>query len=185
MTVHAFVDESERGDRYLLTAAIVDPGDLGRLRQLLRGLLMRGQVELHFYKEKEARRRQIADAIVRAGARVWIYSAPIPRGRGGAERARQACLARLIKDLRKVSAHRLVLDSRQDIDINDQQTIRHAIGPWPKGVALTYEHTNSRSEALLWLADAIGWCYGAGNPWRARVSAAVAEVIEVELDEKA
>jgi hypothetical protein len=181
MPVHAFVDESERNGTYLLTAAVVDPGDLGRLRQLLRGLLLPRQVELHFQKEKDPRRRQVADAIVRSGARARIYTCPIPRDRGGAELARQACVARLVADLLDLGAHRLVLDSRQAVDINDEQTIRRVIGPFPGKTALTYEHTNSRSEELLWLADALGWCYGAGNPWRTRVEAAIAEVVKLDV----
>lgn len=184
MTVHAFVDESERNRTYLLTVAIVDPGDLTRFRRLLRGLLLPGQRELHFQKEKEPRRRQVADSIVRAGVGVRIYTAPIPRGRGGAERARQTCLAALVADLAEMNAHRLVLDSRRGDDIHDQQTIRRVLGPKPEKTALTYEHVESGVEVLLWLADTVGWCYGAGNPWRSRVRAAVVEVVNTEVQEK-
>jgi hypothetical protein len=64
VTVHAFVDESARPPQYLIAAAIVEPSRVRLLRQSMRGLLMQGQRELHFKKEKPIRRRALADPIV-------------------------------------------------------------------------------------------------------------------------
>jgi hypothetical protein len=52
VTVHAFVDESARPPRYLVSAAIVEPAHVRRLRQSMRALLLPGQREPHFKKEK-------------------------------------------------------------------------------------------------------------------------------------
>ena len=57
MTVHAFVDESRHGSRYFVAAAIARPQNLRPLRRDLRSLLLPGQRELHFKKEKEPRRQ--------------------------------------------------------------------------------------------------------------------------------
>jgi hypothetical protein len=108
MSVHAFADESERRNRYVITAAVVDPSQLVSSRKVLRGMLLAGQKELHFKKESPQRRRLLVDAIVRTGVQVWIYTAPVVSRRS--EAARHACLARLVEDLVAVGAHRLVLD---------------------------------------------------------------------------
>jgi hypothetical protein len=90
--VHAFVDESRRGDTYLVVAALVDPRDLKKLRKLLSGLLFAGQRELHFKKETPQRRRLIISALVDAGAEAHVYLSPCGRAD---EEARQACLSQL------------------------------------------------------------------------------------------
>jgi hypothetical protein len=175
VSVHAFVDESFRDSRYLLTAALVDPRDLRRLRQLMRGLLLPGQRELHFQKEKPQRRRQLADRIVAGGVQVNVYAADCDRR--GQETARAACLRHLVNDLLTLDAHRLVLDSRRDRDVFDARTIRAALGSLPSHTHLTYEHLEN-SEPLLWIADVIGWCHGAGGDWRRQVAPTVTAVID-------
>lgn len=177
VSVHAFVDESIRGKLYLISAAIVDPGDLARLRRELRSHLLSGQRELHFKKEKPPRKRQLADRIVGAGVKVRIYTAGCGRS---FEIARQACLARLVGELINMGAHRLVLDERAERDKIDAHTLRNALGPKPSIRQLTYEHLDSTSEPLLWIPDAIGWCYGAGNDWRRRISPAVIAVTDCD-----
>jgi uncharacterized protein DUF3800 len=157
MPVHAFVDESRRGSMYLIAAAVVTPPKLKLLRRDVRGLLLPGQRELHFNNEKVPRRRQLADAIARLPVEVLIYMCPC---RNVAEPARQACMARLTADLLSRSAHRLVIDSREELDARDDQTIRRVIARHPHQHELTYEHLNSTSECLLWLADATAWCLG-------------------------
>ncbi len=74
MTVHAFVDESARPPRYLISAAIVEPAQVRRLRQSMGSLLRPGQRELHFYKEKPVRRRSLADSVARMPVEVAIYT---------------------------------------------------------------------------------------------------------------
>lgn len=55
------MDESTRGESYLLCAAIVEPTQLRTLRKQVTGLLLPGQHELHFHNEKEPRKRVLAD----------------------------------------------------------------------------------------------------------------------------
>ncbi|GAB3468341.1 DUF3800 domain-containing protein [Actinophytocola sediminis] len=177
MTVHAFVDESARPPRYLITAAIVEPANVRRLRQALRALLRPGQRELHFYKERPAHRRQLADTIARLPVEVTVYLRTWHRDY---EPARQDCLARLVGDLLSRQAHRLVIDSRNEQDIYDERTLRRFLGPHPSGSELVYEHVDSTSEALLWIADIAGWCYGAGGEWRKRIDPVVSRVVDVD-----
>lgn len=160
MSLHAFVDESARGQLYLVTAALIDPADLVRLRKELRSLLLPGQRELHFKKEKPPRRRQLADRIVAAGTRARIYTACC---HDVEEAARQLCLGHLVRDLIAGRAHRLVLDGREGRegrDVLDARTLRAALGPKPRHGGLVYEHFEQhpgttpvdrrRSRLVLW-----------------------------------
>ncbi|MBM7786230.1 hypothetical protein [Tenggerimyces flavus] len=169
MTVHAFVDETRRGSTYYLVCALVDPAAVTRLRRIMRELLLRGQSELHFAKENGSRRRQIVDRLVSTELfRIRIYSADCATGE---ENARQRCMASLAGDLVEAGAQRLVLDTRAGRDRHDQLTLRRRLGAHPSQTNVTYEHVDSRHEPLIWVADAIGWCYGAGGEWRQRVLA--------------
>jgi len=176
MTVHAFVDESRRGSHYIVAVALVEPGNLRLLRRDLRGLLRPGQRELHFNDQKDPQRRVLADAIARLPVEVRIYRRCIDRY---AEPARQVCIDRLVCDLLTDGAHRLVLDSRAQLDAKDEATIWAAIRRHPHRTRLVFEHFDSASEAVLWVADATAWCFGAGGAWRRRVDPIVREVIDV------
>ncbi len=176
MTLHAFVDESRRCDRYLLAAALVDPGSLARVRKLLRGLLLPGQRELHFKKETPARWKTIISALVAARVEVNIYTQDC---RAGDEAARQECVRRLTDDLLDLRAVRVVLDSRDDRDRHDKLTIRRALGKRPRDTCLVYEHVSSTQEQILWVSDAVAWCFGAGGDWLRRVQPVVGGVIDL------
>ncbi|MEU4763872.1 hypothetical protein AB0H12_11490 [Actinosynnema sp. NPDC023794] len=177
MSVHAFVDESRRNDTYYLAAAIVQPGDLKRLRSGLRGLLFPEQRELHFFKEKPARRRLLLSSVADSGARVDIYRTNCRRSE---ERARQDCLARLTDDLLDVEGHRLVFDSRQERDLFDMRTIRHVPAKRPGESPLVYEDVTSVSEPLLWPADIGAWCHGAGGDWARRAAPLMGSVVRLD-----
>lgn len=177
MTVHAFVDESARNGRYLIAAAIVDPSKVRQLRQSMSRLLLPGQRELHFYREKPVRRRQLADAIARLPVEVHIYARSWTRYD---EPVRQQCFARLVADLLHRQAHRLVIDSRSNKDVHDERTLRRLLGPHPSTSELVYEHVDSASESLLWIADIVAWCHGAGRDWRKRVDPITTAVIDLD-----
>src|SRR5262249_32661603 len=170
VTLHAFADESCRGGRYLLAVAVVDPAELAATRRLVRSLLLPGQRELHCKKESPAPRRPIISPLGAAQGRAWMY---LRRSDGDEEQARQYCLDRLVTDMVKAGAQRLVLDSREDRDRYDEGTIRAVLGNRPRESGLTYEHLDSTHELLLGVADVVAWCYGAGGDWRRRVGPAV------------
>ncbi|MGQ0840366.1 hypothetical protein [Actinokineospora sp.] len=176
MSLHVFVDESCRRDRYLIAAASLDPGQLAGARKLLRSLLLPGQHELHFKKETPQRRRMVLSRLVDAGVRCRIYVADCAMGH---EQARQACLARLTEDILAAEAHRLVLDSRDRRDRFDAATIRAVLGKVARDSCLVYEHLCSHQEELLWVADAAAWAFGAGGDWLRRIAPLVTEVVTV------
>lgn len=177
MPVHAFADESRRGCRYTVVAAIAMPRNLRHLRRDLRGLLLPGQRELHFKKEKEPRQRQLAAAICRLPVEVHVYQRSCERSD---EPARQACIQRLTQDLLDRGAHRLAIDSRSNRDVKDEATIHKVIDRHAHSVPLVYEHLSSTSEPLLWVADSAAWCFSAGGHWRQRIKAIVGAVTNLD-----
>jgi uncharacterized protein DUF3800 len=177
MTVHAFVDESRRGSTYFVAGAIAIPADLRQLRRELNGLLLPRQRELHFHTEKDPRRRGLADAIARLPAEVQIYTRSCERSD---EPARQKCLEQVIRDLLDRGAHRLVIDSRSHRDKSDEATIRGVVARHPHTVPLVYEHLESTSEPMLWIADAAAWCFKRGGQWRKRIDQIISGVIDLD-----
>lgn len=176
VTVHAFVDESARPPQYLIAAAIVEPSQVRLLRQSMRALLMPGQRELHFKKERPVRRRALADAVARLPVELCLYTKSC---RKPDEPVRQTCLVQLVGDLLARQAHRLVIDTRNEQDIHDERTLRHLLGTHPSASRLVYEHVDSTSESLLWIADIVAWCFGAGREWRKRIDPVVSTVAEL------
>jgi hypothetical protein len=157
---------------------VVSPGDLAKTRRAMRGLLVPGA---HFAKEKDSRRRTVADSVARLPIRVNIYTCACVRL---CESARQSCLSRLAEDLLVQGAQRMVLGTRNtlrggDRDRHDRETIRAVLGERPSDTELVYEHMSSTSEELLWVADVAGWCWGMGGAWRRRISPIMATEVSV------
>ena len=175
VSLQAFVDESRRNDRYLLAVAIIHPRDLTRLRKLLRSLLLPGQKEVHFHNEKNDRRKIVLSRLVTCGPLVHVYQRTCSSKE---EHARQECLVAVMVDLTAMGVSRLVLDTRQERDWHDKQTIRAVLGGAKE--TFLYEHVPSSQEQLLWIVDVVAWCYGAGGEWRRRVTPLVARVIDLD-----
>lgn len=154
----------------------MEPSRVRLLRQSMRALLMPGQRELHFKKEKPLRRRCLADAIARLPVEVCVYSRSWHQHD---EPARQECMTHLVHDLLARQAHRLVIDTRNIRDAHDERTLRRALGPLPSTSQLVYEHVDSTSESLLWIADVAAWCFGAGREWRKRIDPIVTTVVDL------
>ncbi len=176
MPVHAFIDESVRDQRYLLCMTLVPPAQLAPSRRELTALLLPGARELHFKKEKEPRRRQLIDRIAALEVTTILYLGSCTRKTE--EETRQKCLEHAVADLLAKNAHRLVLDSRDHRDVHDRRTLQQALGYRPSKTELTYEHLNSTAEPLLWISDAVGWCFGAGGHWRRKAVRLIDAIIE-------
>jgi hypothetical protein len=173
VTSHAFVDESSRGNRYLLCAVTVDNNRLSEVRRLARGLCVPGQRRWHFVSESGRRRKFILDSLVRSDAiRALVYV-----GTGAPVSVRRECLTTLVYDLLDRKASRLLIESQQGQDPRDQRCI---IGALQKaGGELDYAHLWPHQEPGLWLPDAVAWAYGAGDQWRRRVEPMIELVRDV------
>ncbi|HEX6342903.1 hypothetical protein [Umezawaea sp.] len=151
-------------------------GDPARPRKLLRSLLLPGQKEVHFHNEKNDRRKIVLSRLVVSGALVHVYQRTCATGE---ERARQECLVAVVVDLTALGVARMVLDTRRERDRHDKRTIRAVLGKEAKE-PVVHEHVVSGQEQMLWIADVVAWCYGAGGGWRRRVTPLVARVVDLD-----
>lgn len=92
---------------------------------------------------------------------------------------RQRCIDEAVRDLVTLRARRVVIDSREEQDRHDEATIYRALGGKPSATGVTYEHLKSTATPLLWIPDAIAWCYGAGGNWRQRVEPTIKKVVDL------
>jgi hypothetical protein len=52
----------------------------------------------------------------------------------------------------------------------DRRDIRNALLAIDRESSLTYNHEDPAGKPMLWVADAIAWCGGAGGTWRAQIA---------------
>lgn len=175
MKAHLFVDESKSG-AYLLVVACALPAELAPSRRRMNQLLLPGQRRLHFTSERDSRRHQIVDCILELGVRATIYQGP-QEVRELA--ARQACIERLGRDAIAQSAELIVFEVDDSLIDHDRRTLRRVL-LGPDGQPLVrYEHLRPHEESLLWIPDAIAWCWAKGGSWRKLVVPAVDGVVKL------
>jgi hypothetical protein len=145
VSAHVFVDETqERG--YLIAAAAVLPGGLPAARQTMRSLILPRQRRIHFFKESDARRKQILSVIIGLAPQVVMYDASSHRT---AKTARPACLAALVKDLAAMNAARLVLELDESVVAVDKKVLYREIHAQGVNAELRYDHLRAAQECLL------------------------------------
>jgi hypothetical protein len=164
VSAQAFVDESARGRAYYVCAAIIADGDVGSVRQSARRLCLPGQRRWHFAQERDSRRRQIIEMLVRSGQ----LQALIFHGKGSDTAIRADSFARMVPPLREHAVTHLVIESRQGRDQADRQALLATLRA--QRLDLRYEHMPPHADPLLWAANAIAWCASAGGVWRERLA---------------
>ncbi|WP_020386038.1 hypothetical protein [Kribbella catacumbae] len=110
------------------------------------------------------RKKQILDAIGATGATARIYVGP-----SGLREldARRLCLERLFADLTAMGSRKLVIELDESLVDHDRRWLFAA-----KRVSnsdLEYDHLRAHEECLLWIADAVAWCWAAKGSWRERI----------------
>lgn len=170
---HAFLDESRRGPTYLVALIVVEGRFCNEKRTAMRKLAKPGQRRLHFNDESDRRRREVLARIADLGLRGRLWHC-----RDGHDiAARHVCLSAVVPRLIDLGVSRLVLESCQHQDARDRRTLAEAVRK--AGGELSYEHFRPAEDALLWVSDALAWCYGAGGEWRRRAGALLDEVVDL------
>ena len=137
----AFVDESIRGDRYIMSCVLAEARALRDLRLSMEELALHGQV--HFRKESVRRRPMLIATI--SVLPVEAFAVVVKRAPGVShEDARRDCLSAIVNTLQERGVPRLTLD-RTTVAAVDAQTIRRARRREP---LLTFEHRASRDEPI-------------------------------------
>ena len=171
----AFVDESIRGQRYLLGCVLVEARSLASTRLELNGLT-EARRRIHFHNESTKRRRELLIAIAEMPVSAVVFVSKAKQGVREHD-ARTACLSNLVRMLQVDAVQRLVIESRQD-DRSDVAVIERARTREPRPV---FEHRRPVDDPMLWIADAVTWAVGAGREWRDLIEPVLGDVRNVTL----
>ena len=169
----AFVDESIRGQRYLMGCVLVEARHLPTTRAAVAAMPTRGR-RLHFNNEDDPQRRLLLSAFAELPVQAFVVVCH--RKHGITEfAAREACLAAIVTEVQALHADRLVVETRQD-DREDARIIARVRQPQPP---LVFEHRAARREPILGLADGITWAVGAGTTWQSLIEPILQQVTEL------
>jgi hypothetical protein len=172
---HVFIDEGKaRG--YLMVAAFVTPFELGDLRKVMRSHLLRGQRRIHFNHEGNPRRKLIINALTDTSVRCRVYQA-VPGVRD--IEARSSCMTSIARDTRSLDVELIVIERDDPAVSRDLEILRKVQTHPPTDSLIRYEHRRPHEECLLWIPDAVAWCWGRGGEWRKRVFSIIENVEEV------
>ena len=124
---------------------------------------------MHFTKEAPARRRKIVSVVGEINPTVRLYRAE----RNDAP-SRRRCLAAIVRDAAP-AAERLVVERDESTADFDRRTLFEAVREFGCAATLTYAVSPAHSDPLLWVPDAVAWCWTAGGEWRGAVAAMCVE----------
>ena len=167
-----FVDESEVGG-YSMTAVLIRLSDVQDARRVLRRHLKGTQRAMHFTKERDAVRRAFLDDVISLPIKVQVHTT-----RSKAREARAACLRSIVRAADLALCVSILLDQDDSVLRSDNRVPREAVGPSREG---TYDHLHDHEEPLLWLPDAISWCWNKGGQWARSLDGMDVKVIKVEV----
>jgi hypothetical protein len=156
---HAFVDES-KAKGYYIAAAVISPSDVAAARSTISGLRHKGSGSVHFKSEKDSMRQSFLKGVVPTGAQTFIYVVKDKPDKI----ARPACLRALVDDLCAAEASRLILDQDDSLAAADRKIIAAQLRS-NQSAGIEYGHRKRQEEPLLWVSDAVAWCYQKGGPW--------------------
>jgi len=162
-----FADENRAGGFRFAAVAIAD-SDISGARAAMRRELPPGTRRLHFVKENDRNRGRALAAIERLKFRAVILEAPGALPPTG-QRAR--ALAALVQWAVAAGATRMVLERDENRIAADRRVIGVTLAELSPRREVTYLHSPATTEPLLWIPDAIAWCWMRGGTWRQRVEA--------------
>ncbi|MEV8376913.1 hypothetical protein AB0P21_29490 [Kribbella sp. NPDC056861] len=159
MPVHVFVDETKsRG--LLMAAARCQADDVAVHRKALRSLLLPGQERLHFNHERDPHRKKIVRTISEFRLTVDIYHAERDN-----TAARQRCLEAIVRD-NAATAERLVVERDESTYGTDGKVLNAATHRFGCHGKLRWDLLAAKADPLLWVPDAVAWCWMRGGEWR-------------------
>lgn len=159
-----FVDESKaRG--YIVAATAASPLSQRVAEKALRGLLRPGQRRIHFKSERDSRRREILSRMCELDLRVTVW---ITKGLPD-KQARPLCLTELTTALIESGVDHLYIERDESLVIADKRIIAGILRRH-RAPTLSYAHVIPAEQPLLWVSDAVAWCYANGGDWVRRVT---------------
>ncbi|MFD7847105.1 hypothetical protein ACFV4K_29775 [Nocardia sp. NPDC059764] len=170
--MHAFVDETkEKG--LMVAATLTEVCHLQQARKTIQSKRLPGQSRIHFKQERDSRRREICSILVTLPVQVIVYDAS---GIRNAVEARTSCLTAVVEDLAGIGGRRLTIEQDDSLVQSDRRTLYNAVRKFEVNEDFNYEHKRPNQEPLLWVSDAVAWCFAKGGEWRLRVKPLIKEV---------
>lgn len=158
-----YVDESKaRGYYVVATASAI--GDVQVAERSLRDLLKPGQRRIHFKSESDSRRRQLLSRMCALDVRVavWVVK-QLPD-----KEARPLSLGALVEEAARAGVNQLIIERDESLERADRRLIADVLRR-QDGSELLYRHVAPHEHPLLWVSDAVAWCYSNGGDWIRRV----------------
>lgn len=157
-----YVDESKaRG--YFVVATASGVGPVSASEKMLRSLLKPGQRRIHFKSERDSRRREILARMNELDVRVAVW---VAKGLPDRE-ARPLCLTSLTQEAVRGGAAQLFIERDDSIMQIDRRLIAGVLRQ-NRSSELQYRHVAPHECPLLWVSDAVAWCYSSGGDWLRR-----------------
>lgn len=156
----AWIDESASDSAadpgtYIMAAAITEGSQIESVRSVMSGLLLRGQLKLHWRDERSSRQRAITQAIADLGIEHLVV-VTTPHSSQRPERRRRLTLEVLLPELARLGVDRAVLESRgQADDLRDRRMLDYLRQQRTIGHGFYVDHVVGRHEPMLWVPDAL------------------------------
>lgn len=160
-----YADETRRQGRYGIAIIVVCSCQVEIVRKSMQGSVRPGTRRVHFSKLRDRDRRLILSQFAPENIRALYVSM-----RGRQTDARSECWRALVPQLVGLGVVELTIEQIEGSETRDRKDIRDALVAMGREPDLTYAHKDPVSEPMLWVADAMAWCAGAGGAWRARIT---------------
>lgn len=160
------VDES-KAKKYILCAVQIDQSDSPIARQTVNRSRKKGQDSVHFVSESAARKKQILGIYKQIEMTCTYY---VVAGLTEGE-SRKLCLEALVEDLEINENYSIILDMDENHLKSDRSHIAKSLAKRGMTAHVEYRHAEPKSEALLWLPDALAWTYAKGSDWKKELKA--------------
>jgi len=173
MTVQLFADESKRNG-FVLIAAAYPAADVSWHRSQLRRQLRAGQRRIHFKSESPQARQRLLTTLATRPPQVHVFISELR----SMSQARADCLYALALLASHGGANRLVIEADESRDHDDRRVLTEAMSK--AGRHVPWELLPPHVEPLLWVADALAWCWPHPDQrWRQQIQPWVASVTQV------
>lgn len=165
-----FVDESKAKGCYVAATAVV-PGEATAIIKAPRQLTRAGQERIHFKKESDSSRRKLLSQVCMLELSVAVYATKDLSDK----EAREWCLIALATDAAEVEVDLLMLERDESLVKADKRILRETLVRLSCRT-LRCDHAMPTAHPVLWVRDAVAWCYQAGGDWWRRAQPLVSEV---------
>lgn len=169
-----YIDESKaRG--FLMVAVPIRQAEEKRLQKELTSFRKKGQSKVHFVKESNSRRREFLSYLNQQSIEAQIYSVAQKRYTNHRER----CLEAIARTAVNSAVSRIIIDQDDSVTQLDRRVLFRVFDETNTKDSISYRHTRSKSEPLLWIPDAVAWSYSRGGEWRSRISNLIGQESEL------